>query len=131
MEFIGDWYPFWMSRYEQLKNEASGFYSQIRKIPCPALNNEEVLFNDTGFNHLLRKGNTPRSKSDQLRRFRLLKHVSAVLQSKTASVSIRENKHVRFWTIADQIGEKIIKVVISQFKGGAKCFFSIMDYHQK
>lgn len=118
-----------MATYEQLKKEAWDFYSKLKPISCPALSYEKVIFTGVGFNHILRKGNVPRIKQDQMRRFRLLRYVPAVLQSKTASVSVRENKHVRFWTIADQVGEKIIKVVISQFKGGPKYFFSIMDYH--
>lgn len=117
-----------MERYEHVRAKAKKYYSSIGMVTCPSLDNEKVLFTDAGFNHLVRKGSIPRTIKDQMRRFHLLKHVLAVIRSKIATVSVRKNKQVIFWTLEERIKNKNIKVVIRQIKGGAKHFLSIMDY---
>jgi hypothetical protein len=113
--------------YEKLKQEAKIFYSSIGSVTCPVLNNEKIIFDERGTNHLMRKGITPRSIRDQIRRFRLLKYVFVVIKDKNSELIIRKEKTAIFWTLKKSVGDQVIKVVIREFHGEIKHFFSIMN----
>lgn len=116
-----------MKSYETLRKEAWDFYSQIGSVTCPTLNNERIIFSRAGFNHILKKGRTPRPKKDQIRRFKLLPYAKEILQGNNATVLFRKGETARFWEIATERSNLIIRVIVRQKKGGLKHFFSIMD----
>jgi hypothetical protein len=116
-----------MKSYDQLRKEAWDFYSKLEPVCCPLLNNEFIYFTKQGFNHLVQKGAISRSQNDQMRRFKLLKHVLIILKDNGAKLSSRKGSTAIFWMIKKSIGSQIIRVVIRQFHGEKKHFFSIMN----
>lgn len=117
--------------HESAKKEAKELYEKIGEPWCPALNNP-VSFNDAGFRHLLGQGRKPRSKSDQMRRFILLRSAKSIITSYRAKITDqRENieERAKFWAITEQRNDEVITVVVRQVGAGKKHFFSI--YNQK
>lgn len=112
---------YWIMLYKTKK-----FYRQIKSLRCPTLNNEEVFFTNSGFNHFFERRRFPRPRNDQLRRFYLFKHVVEVLQSTTAIITVRQKESLCFWTIKEIVQEKTIRVIVRQINNGPKHFFSIM-----
>ena len=55
--------------YEKSLQRAKNIYSKIGRIVSPALDNQTIIFSDIGFNHLVRKGRTLRTKNEQKKRF--------------------------------------------------------------
>ncbi len=134
--------------YENLKQETKKIYSRIGTISCPILNDETVTCASEGFRHLLRKGRVPRSRSDQVRRLFLVKHIKDILQNPYVSVKHERseartvvNQHgdkqsvysvADFWTLSMNIDGNSIKLVVRQFPpNGKKHFLSIMDSDNK
>ena len=116
-----------MKSYEERRKEAWDFYLKLEPVLCPLFNNEPIYFKDQGFNHLIYTRGAPRLKRDQIRRFKLLKHVLTILKDPHSKLSSRKGGTAIFWTIKKSMGSKIIRVVLRQFYGEEKHFFSIMS----
>lgn len=120
--------------YKTLKREAKQFYSSLKKVWSPALN-EDVTFNSSGFRHLVWQKKTPRRQKEQIKRFGLLPHVAEVINSPDKSFEYRriskQTGDVQFWGFAKQIEVMQIKVVVRQVGNGNKHFFSIFEKKQK
>ena len=114
-------------RMSNLKRKPGGVYSQLKPVACPTLQDEEVVFSRSGFDHLLRKGGIFRTKKDQLRRFSLLKYARTVLEKPDLEIIVREGTSAIFWKMSKNIGNKTVRVVVRQKETGPKHFFSIMD----
>lgn len=112
--------------FEKIKEKTKAFYLIIKKVNCAVLNNEAVYFTEQGFNHLIRKGSSLRSGSDQLRRFKVLKYVKAILEDPSSATSVRKERNVTFWSVSKKVENMKIRVIIRQFNGNKKHFFSIM-----
>lgn len=116
--------------YFKLKKETLSFYKKIKKINSPAFDEENIYFTRVGFDHLVRKGRTKRSKKEQIHRFRLFRFVKQIVSNKEATILFREtirgSSRAYFWTFVETIRGLKIKVVIRQIDGGTKHFFSIM-----
>ena len=112
-----------MDKSKKLIVKYKVFYDTLRNTKCSALNNEEIHFNNNGFNHLVRKGRFPRSYDEQRRRFLLLKFVEEVI----IKGQVTEKRHFGsvscFWAIKF----KKITVIIRQIGDGPKHFFSIFS----
>lgn len=113
-------------KYWQKRMEAKKCYSNIGEVWCGALNGF-VTFNGKGFTHLIRKGKSLRREKEQLRRFRLLKYAAQTLVSPSVQPVLRKEKLVNFWTFNKSYPNRIVIVIVRQFNGGKKHFFSIMD----
>lgn len=118
------------SEYWQKRLEAKAFYSSFRRIWCPALS-DWVVFNNQGFNHLLRKGASLRSEKEQMRRFRLLKLVVSILTSHDTTLVLRRGKGVKFWGLEKSFEQQVVTVVVRQADKGQKHFFSVMNEKSK
>jgi len=134
----------WNLGYRKSKEKAKGIYSKIGHIKSPALGDELVAFTSAGFNHLVRKGRIPRTKSEQKRRFALISHIEAMVKNPHATIlylrrdtKVIQDRHgnkelvqsvASFWTFIENVKGKEIKVVIRQLGTGApKHFFSVME----
>ena len=113
--------------YYEHRDKAKIFYKNLKEIPCAVLDNEYIEFGNAGFQHLLKKGRYPRTKSDQIRRFLLLKYVPNIIKDPNVSIVCLEDKTACFWRITKRIEKQIIKVIIRQFPGENKHFFSVMN----
>ena len=103
----------------------------METITCPALNNEKIYFNNSGFTHLMRKGGKLRAYSEQKRRFSALKFCKEILTLRDPVIEYRQINNVQFWmfkTIKDNLE---IKLVIRQIDSNPKHFFSIMGKKKK
>lgn len=113
--------------YWTIRTEAKSFYSTIGNVECSALNNESISFNSIGFNHLIRKEGSLRSKKEQVRRFRLLKYASATLKSDSTLASHWQGKGAEFWSFKKIFKDRQVIVIVRRIYGGCLHFFSIMD----
>lgn len=116
------------NNYEKIKREAKTFYDSIGHIWCPALHSE-VLFTRAGFQHLIRRKDIQRPKSEQKRRFALLKHVVRILESPEATSSsyVKElnGRQVTFHAFKERCLEEIVTVVVRQDEGKQMHFLSV------
>jgi hypothetical protein len=126
--------------YGKAKQEAKEFYREIRRVWCPALN-DYVKFGNDGLRHLMRKRGVFRPKSEQKRRFALLRDTTAIIANPTMKASQNEKISLRsinrrgkklvvssaakFWKLTGRNENQVIKVVIRQFEGGKKEFLSV------
>lgn len=110
-------------------------YMNIGSIRCPALGNEEVVFDDHGLRHLSRKYGEKRPILDQIRRLRLVPLAVRILTENAADVTRTETfkrssgvlTTAQFWKFTVQENGQIISVVIRQIEDGPKHFFSVMN----
>lgn len=128
--------------YKACKKWAKKFYKKIGSIICPALDNQYISFNNTGFTHLIRKMSL-RSRNEQKRRFLLLPKVESIIKNPKAVIVYRKEEKkvfvkkkeikflkestIHYWTFVHFTDSKRIKAVIRQVGGGFKHFYSIMD----
>jgi len=134
----------WSLGYRKSKEKAKRIYSKIGHIKSPALGDELVAFASAGFNHLVRKGRIPRTKSEQKRRFALIPYVEKIIKNPKAKIlyerretKVIRNKHgdkelvqsvASFWTFVEKVDDRIIKVVVRQLDTGApRHFLSVME----
>lgn len=131
-----------ISNYEKIKENAENFYKKIGRINCPAFNNEAVYFNSEGFNHLIYKKKSERSKNDQITKFKLLPIAKEIILISTtfqeydeglAEITrkrfkkrVKETVAVRYWGLVAIIRNRKVKVIIRQVGNGQKHFFSII-----
>ncbi len=116
---------------EFIEKEKTKYY-QIKKIRSVIFLNQEIIFNKTGFNHLIKKGKYRRSTSEKVRRFGLLIYIERILQDYHVEVEYRymENNgnKTHFWGITKTIRDDKIKVIIYKVNNGKLTFLSIMNY---
>lgn len=128
--------------YLACKKWAKKFYKKIGAVLSPALNNQYVSFNNTGFNHLIRKLSM-RSRNEQKRRFLLLPRAELIIKNpeviivykkedkkvliKKKGMKILKGSVIHYWTFVYFTDSKRIKVVVRQINNGQKHFYSIMD----
>lgn len=126
--------------YEEAKRKARECYGKIGRIWCPALN-DFVMFNTAGFHHLIWKRKKPRRRSEQIKRFSLISDAKTIIISSTAASEHRSTEayyetyrrgkrrtivsRADFWSFTENWNGKTITVVIRQFRGGKKHFFSV------
>ena len=119
------------NQYSKIKDEMKKIYFSIGFLHSQAFNNEKIYFDDSGFRHMLFKGKDPRPIADQVRRFKLFKHVSSIVkETKEISTFITIRK-AKFWSLEQTINEKRVVIVIRQILTGNKHFFSIMPKKHK
>jgi hypothetical protein len=119
--------------YREIKEKARLFYKSIGSVWCPALD-DEVFFDESGFRHLVQKGRRFRMKSEQKRRFALLKYAREVLESSSkCSENVRgvENSRAHYWKFKKDLDGIAITVVVRQMEGDDKRFLSIYGKKQK
>ena len=128
--------------YPAYKKWAKKFYKKIGAVLSPALDNQYVSFNNTGFNHLIRKLSL-RSRNEQKRRFLLLPRAESIIKNPKAIIVYRKEEKkilikrkeikilkesiIHYWTFVYFTDSRRIKVVIRQVNNGSKHFYSIMD----
>ncbi len=113
--------------YWQKRIEAKAYYSNIKKVACPAFSGEEIIFNTYGFTHLIRKYGVLRPESDQIRRFSLLKYAALILDDENICPTYNQVETVEFWMFSKVINGRTIKVIVRKIPNGKKHFFSIMN----
>ena len=131
-----------MKNYKKAKRDAEELYRSIGNINSSKMENAKIVFNNIGFNHLIRKGPAQRPFGEQMRRFALLRHAKVIIENPDANILDREesrdtivDRHgakvlkrssVRYWTFIQEIDEQRIKLVVRQIDRGQKHFYSIM-----
>lgn len=103
-------------------------YKRIGTVKCPALNNEEIIFNQKGFRHLIMKSGKYRTKKEQIRRLNLLNDVIEVITKSQKINSYRFSFGIEFWSISKIINNVPVVVVIRQDgKDKPKYFLSVIN----
>ena len=116
-----------------MENSAKSYYKTIKRVWSPALN-DYVVFNNIGFTHLLRKKGVLRPKSEQKRRLDLLPDAVDVISNRLASPTFQNgdsSRPIHIWKFIEKNEEKNIKVIVRQFEGGIKHFYSVYGKKQK
>jgi hypothetical protein len=128
--------------YKEAKRKAKAFYKTIGRVFCPALN-DYVGFDTAGFHHLIWKQKKPRRKNEQMKRFTLLSNVKTIIAS-SATVTDHHTtvahydtyrrgsrkivvSRADFWSFTGERNGKAVTVIVRQFKGGTKHFFSMFS----
>jgi len=128
-----------ISNYEKLRADAQKFYSDIRGVISPALNNY-IHFNSEGFNHIIFKGSRKeREKSSQILRFKLLflavkliklsttyqefEETLKEFEVKSHKKRILKTKPIRYWGVIAIIDGRKIKVIIRKIGEDGKLHF--------
>ena len=122
--------------YKKELAEAHESYKKLAPISCPHLDNEKIVFNRLGFNHLVRKGNKLRPRHEVLLRLSYLQKITHVISSPKSVCEQRvesyESLKVHYWGLTLQIEKNLIlRVVVRQINSGPKHFFSIMQKNKK
>lgn len=116
--------------YKSKIDEYHQLYKNYKPVICPVLNNEEIVFNRYGFNHLIRKGTKLRPQDEVMQRFKLLPLASKIISSEISSLEYREEKRngeiIKYWGLILEIKKQKVKVVIRRINNGVKHFYSIM-----
>jgi len=123
-----------MTNYKETKQQAHKFFQQNKKVPCPALNGEIVVFNSRGLSHLFYKGSRKVSKRPSKEtkvRILLLPRALKVIQKATfyqeASSYTDKNKKIYYYYAFEAVvDEKRIKVIVRQIGKGNKHFWSVI-----
>jgi hypothetical protein len=132
--------------YAGTKIDARAYYAALSQPWCPLLG-AHVIFNDMGFQHLIRSKNVQRPRSEQRRRFALLPFVKEIIENPKANVKHHRKETVRlmkiggkktampvmadFWEFTEERDGRIIKVIIRQFPNGEKHFLSVYEKKAK
>ena len=119
-----------MAKYWKLYKKAKAFYFGLGKIKCPALRDEEIIFDWRGFRHFLHKKRRKRSVPDQIRRFKILFKIPDLINS--AKIFDRRdmsdgNRKTVFLSLLCKDEDTTVKIVTLD-DGKDKYFISIMDY---
>jgi hypothetical protein len=122
--------------------KARSSYKKIGNIYCPDLQ-DKVTFSSVGFKHLIWKGNAARLKTDQQRRFKLIPVAAEILKKPGTLVANEDrtfqktknkgiiSKTAHFWAFEGKHEEKTVRVIVRQFEGGQKHFFSVFEANKK
>ncbi|NCD01160.1 hypothetical protein EOL94_03655 [bacterium] len=132
-----------LSNYQNLRESAQDFYSNINSVFSPALK-EKITFPAEGFNHIVFKtARTERERSSQILRFKLLPLAKKLIEISTTyqefeetignflikkhKKKIKKSKSVRYWGIIAIIDNRKIKVIIRKIgDNGSLHFWSIV-----
>ena len=132
-----------LSNYEKLRADAQQFYSALRPVFSPALN-ESVSFTAEGFNHIIFKGSrSERERPSQILRFKLLSRAIKLIglsttyqeyeetlkefEMKSHKKRVRKSKPVKYWGIIAIIDGRKIKVIVRKIgDNGQLHFWSIV-----
>ena len=118
-----------MSNYRKLYKKAKDFYFGLGKIRCPALDDEEIIFDWRGFRHFLNKDKGRRPIADQIQRFKLLNRIRFLINnSKLLSTNEKEENGTVLFSLSHGEGKEEIKVIILNDAQNKKYFISIMDH---
>jgi len=118
----------WNECIQKVKRE----YINIGSIPCPAFGGKLIHFDERGFNHLVMKQGVRRTRSEQLRKFKLLAYAPYIVrESDKFSTAYKNNRGktcAYFWSLKSMRKDTIIIVIIRQIGDtGDKHFLSIMS----
>ncbi len=122
-----------MSEIEHKKfvDNAKNEYKNIGYVECPAFDNEKIVFSNSGFNHLIRKGGELRPMSVQVERLTLaIKYAPQILRVSSKYTTFlkdtNQNNHIAyFWSFISRHEGLNIRIVVRQLENGPKHFFSI------
>lgn len=127
--------------YAKIRDNAVNIYKRQNKIFCPYFD-ENIVLGAEGFNHLIYKNKSERSKDEQIMRFKLLKKaielISLTNTDQDFFESIMKIKKKRYKKVIE-VSENIcyygfigiidnfrIKVVIRKVGNGNKHFWSVI-----
>lgn len=111
-------------------NRSRVSYMKIGSIRSPNFLFEKIYFGRQRFNHILRKGSTLRSRSEQKRRIsllpnavRVLSSINSISQYRVEVIKIKNVSSVaHFWSF---VGHSVV-VVVRQINDVRKHFFSVI-----
>ena len=132
-----------VSNYEIIKERTQRYYKAQKPVRCPAFGGEIVHFTSEGFNHLIyKKGNSERSKADQICKFKLIPKAIELIRITTTHQeydeslvdmkvkrrkrALIETKRARYWGFVAIMKGSRIKVIVRQVGNGNKHFWSVI-----
>lgn len=127
-----------------VRSTAETFYRSIGSVHCPYFN-EKINFNTEGIEHLkFKTWNRARERNDQFMRLKLIKLAPEVIRrSRTlqgiwqTKLPVRRKRHgvwekvftdVTYYEFIAVLEQKRVKVIVKQFLGGEKFFWTMIPY---
>jgi hypothetical protein len=135
-----------LSRHKKEKRAAEEFYARVGDVRCPYFNNQSIVFNSDGFNHLQFSAGKEREKSAQILKFVLLKHAPGIIRKSGTIQEYRKQwgclgrkkrdgtqqmKEMEYWGLSaivpDEDGNSLkVKVILRRVGDGNITFWSVM-----
>ena len=102
-------------------------YAQVAHI-----DNDFIIFGDSGFSHLLIKDRKLRSIDEQFRKLFLIKYIPQIINSNVIKKDVRiihskEYGQIEYMALSRKIDERIVKMILRKIGSGNYHFWSIMD----
>lgn len=118
--------------YKDLLAETATYYKSLGKIRCKHIDNNFIVFGNSGFTHLLMKGRKSRPINEQYRKLSLVWKIKSVIEDKDTLIGLRIIKNhkygqINYISLSSKNNSKIIKVIIRKIGNGNYHFWSVMD----
>ncbi len=134
-----------IEKYEATKTQADNIYKKVGSIKSPALG-ETVFFTSEGFNHLMFKGKSERTKNDQMTKFKILPAGIKIIKKSTTFQeyaeflievtrkkkirgkrrTVKENVLAKYWCFIAIMDGLKVKTIVRQVGTGKKHFWSVV-----
>ena len=118
--------------YKKLLEDTRRYYKNLKKIRCKHIDNDFIIFGDSGFSHLLIKDRKLRSIDEQFRKLFLIKYIPQIINSNVIKKDVRiihskEYGQIEYMALSRKIDERIVKMILRKIGSGNYHFWSIMD----
>lgn len=118
------------------KEHIKKIFDEVKEVDCPTFQDEKIIFNAKGINHLIYKGNRSMREVSRIKtNIRLLPRAIKLLKimpvaQEEASYEVNGIKF-KYWAFEGVIEGRRIKIVIRQKGNGKKHFFSVIPCWRK
>ena len=118
--------------YKRLLQETKAYYKKLNKIRCRHIDNDFIIFGNSGFTHLLIKERKSRPINEQFRKLSLIKNLPQILDNNVMEKEIRiipskEYGQIEYLALVIKRDETKVKIILRKVGSGNYHFWSIMD----
>ena len=118
--------------YKKLLEDTRKYYKNLKKIRCKHIENDLIIFGDSGFSHLLIKDRKLRSIDEQFRKLCLVQYIPQIINNdgikkETRIIQSKEYGQIEYIALSGNFDNKIVKIILRKLGNGNYHFWSIMD----
>lgn len=118
--------------YKRLLKETHEYYKSLKKIRCKHIDNNFIVFGNSGFTHLLIKDRKSRSIDEQFRKLSIIRYIHDIINNDNVKKDIRiiqskEYGQIEYTALSGKVDDRIVKIILRKIGNGNYHFWSIMD----
>ncbi len=118
--------------YKKLLEETRDYYKSLKKIRYQHIDNNFIVFSNSGFTHLLIKDRKSRPIGEQFRKLSLIRHIPHIINSDEVKKEVRlipskEYGQIKYLALLGKVDSNIVKIILRKLGSGDYHFWSIMD----